>query len=30
MQHQRDFTGIEIKPEYVEIAEKRLGWHNHD
>jgi site-specific DNA-methyltransferase (adenine-specific)/site-specific DNA-methyltransferase (cytosine-N4-specific) len=25
MQHQRDFTGIEIKPEYVEIAEKRLG-----
>ncbi len=30
MQQQRDFTGIEIKPEYVKIAEKRLGWHNHD
>ena len=24
--HQRKFLGIELNPEYVEIAERRLGW----
>ena len=24
--HQRKFVGIELNPEYVEIAERRLGW----
>jgi site-specific DNA-methyltransferase (cytosine-N4-specific) len=23
---ERKFTGIELKPEYIELAEKRLGW----
>lgn len=26
LQHNRRFVGIELNPEYVEIAERRLGW----